>query len=92
MWPLNPWQISAAIVIDLALGDPHGWPHIARYAGALSLAYERWLTGVPGFEFRVPGSGFRVRVGSSFVLARMPPDRLRLRDDSREPPPSCSWS
>jgi adenosylcobinamide-phosphate synthase len=58
MWPLNPLQILAAIVIDLVVGDPQGWPHISRYAGALSLAYERWLTGVPGCEFRAPGSGF----------------------------------
>jgi adenosylcobinamide-phosphate synthase len=65
MWPLSPLQILAAIVIDLAIGDPHGWPHIARYAGALSLAYERWLTGVPSSEFRVPSSEFRV-AGSEF--------------------------
>ena len=44
MWPLNPSQIVAAISLDLVIGDPHGWPHIARYAGALSVGYERWLT------------------------------------------------
>ncbi|MBV9276319.1 MAG: cobalamin biosynthesis protein CobD [Verrucomicrobia bacterium] len=56
MWPFNPLQILAAMAIDLAIGDPNRWPHIARYAGALSSAYERWLTGVCGSESGVPGS------------------------------------
>ncbi len=41
---LNPSQIVAALTVDLVVGDPHGWPHIARCAGVLSAAYERWLT------------------------------------------------
>ena len=44
MWLLNPSQLVAAIVIDLVIGDPHGWPHEARLAGVLSSAYEGWLT------------------------------------------------
>jgi adenosylcobinamide-phosphate synthase len=44
MWLLNPSQIVAAIIIDLIIGDPHGWPHEARFAGMLSSVYERWLT------------------------------------------------
>jgi adenosylcobinamide-phosphate synthase len=44
MWLLNPSQIVAALTVDLVVGDPHGWPHIARCAGVLSAAYERWLT------------------------------------------------
>jgi adenosylcobinamide-phosphate synthase len=44
MWLLNPSQIVAAIIIDLIIGDPHGWPHEARFAGLLSTVYERWLT------------------------------------------------
>ncbi len=44
MWLLNPSQIVAAIIIDLMIGDPHGWPHQARFAGLLSTVYERWLT------------------------------------------------
>lgn len=44
MWLASPSQIVAAIIVDLAIGDPHGWPHIARWAGALSTVYERWLT------------------------------------------------
>jgi adenosylcobinamide-phosphate synthase len=44
MWLLNPSQIVAALTVDLVVGDPHGWPHIARWAGVLSAAYEGWLT------------------------------------------------
>lgn len=44
MWLFSPSQIVAAIIADLAVGDPHGWPHIARCAGVLSSVYERWLT------------------------------------------------
>ena len=44
MWLLNPSPIVAAIIVDLIIGDPHGWPHQARFAGILSTVYERWLT------------------------------------------------
>jgi adenosylcobinamide-phosphate synthase len=44
MWLVNPLQIVAAMVIDLVIGDPHGFPHIARWAGTLSTVYEKWLT------------------------------------------------
>jgi adenosylcobinamide-phosphate synthase len=44
MWLLNPSQIVAALTVDLVVGDPHGWPHIARCAGVLSAVYEGWLT------------------------------------------------
>ena len=45
MWPINPSQIVAAMILDVLIGDPRRWPHIARSAGALATAYERWLTG-----------------------------------------------
>src|ERR1700751_3777395 len=41
---LSPSQIVVAIIVDLIIGDPHGWPHQARFAGVLSTVYERWLT------------------------------------------------
>jgi adenosylcobinamide-phosphate synthase len=44
MWRVDPSQISIAIVLDVLLGDPRGWPHIARWAGWLSVAYEKLLT------------------------------------------------
>ena len=44
MWLLNPSPIVAAIIVDLIVGDPQGWPHQARFAGVLSTVYERWLT------------------------------------------------
>lgn len=30
--------------MDVVLGDPHSWPHIARWAGWLSVSYEKLLT------------------------------------------------
>ena len=45
MWLLNPSQVVTAIIVDLVIGDPHGWPHVARCAGILSAVYEKWLTG-----------------------------------------------
>jgi adenosylcobinamide-phosphate synthase len=44
MWRADPSQILAAIMLDLLVGDPRGWPHIARLAGALSVWYEALLT------------------------------------------------
>src|SRR5260221_1336711 len=44
MWPINPSQIVVAMILDVVIGDPNRWPRIGRHAGALSLAYERWLT------------------------------------------------
>jgi adenosylcobinamide-phosphate synthase len=41
---LNPSQIVVAIIVDLIVGDPQGWPHQARFAGVLSTVYESWLT------------------------------------------------
>ena len=37
-------QMLVAIALDLLLGDPRGWPHIARMAGGLSTTYEKLLT------------------------------------------------
>ena len=44
MWRADPSQILVAIALDLLVGDPRGWPHIARLAGALSVRYEAVLT------------------------------------------------
>jgi adenosylcobinamide-phosphate synthase len=44
MWRVEPSQILAAIVLDLLVGDPRGWPHIARLTGELSTRYEAILT------------------------------------------------
>ena len=43
MLRVDPFQIFIAIILDILLGDPHGWPHIARSAGWLSVAYEKLL-------------------------------------------------
>lgn len=44
MWQVDPLQILAAILLDLLLGDPRGWPHIARLVGWISNVYEKVLT------------------------------------------------
>jgi adenosylcobinamide-phosphate synthase len=44
MWRADPSQILVAIMLDLFVGDPHGWPHITRLTGALSIRYEAFLT------------------------------------------------
>jgi adenosylcobinamide-phosphate synthase len=44
MWRADPFQILVAITLDLLIGDPRGWPHIARLTGALSVRYEAVLT------------------------------------------------
>ena len=44
MWRVDPSQIFIAIVLDVLLGDPRGWPHIARGAGWLSTGCEKLLT------------------------------------------------
>jgi len=43
MWRADPLQIIAAIALDRILGDPRGWPHIARFAGRLAAFYEKLL-------------------------------------------------
>src|SRR6478672_10108008 len=45
MWPIEPSQFLAAILLDLLMGDPRGWPHIARLTGKLAIRYEAVLTG-----------------------------------------------
>ena len=44
MWRVDGFQMLLAIALDLLLGDPRGWPHIARLAGRLSVIYEKLLT------------------------------------------------
>jgi len=48
MWRIDPWQLSIAVLLDLLLGDPRGWPHVARLTGALTLPFEAWMTSVMG--------------------------------------------
>lgn len=44
MWPVDPSQFLAAILLDLLMGDPRSWPHIARLTGELAIRYEAVLT------------------------------------------------
>jgi len=44
MWRADPSQLLTAILLDLLVGDPRQWPHIARLTGGLSTRYEAILT------------------------------------------------
>jgi adenosylcobinamide-phosphate synthase len=40
MWRTDVLQFLLAVGLDLFLGDPQGWPHVARAAGALCALFE----------------------------------------------------
>ena len=48
MWRTDPLQMFAAVALDLLLGDPRGWPHIARIAGFFAMRFEYWITTIFG--------------------------------------------
>jgi len=79
MWRADPAQILAAIMLDLLVGDPRGWPHTTRLAGALSVRYEAFLTrrmqrsvllGVV-FWVLVTGTMFSIYVITYWLCARV---------------------
>jgi adenosylcobinamide-phosphate synthase len=44
MWKLDPLQLGLALGLDLALGDPPGWPHPVRAVGRLATLLEGFLS------------------------------------------------
>lgn len=40
MWQTDALQFLFAVVLDLLLGDPQGWPHLTRFAGSLAIFWE----------------------------------------------------
>jgi adenosylcobinamide-phosphate synthase len=44
MWRIDPLQLTLAVLLDLLLGDPRGWPHIARATGSLAGPLESLCT------------------------------------------------
>jgi adenosylcobinamide-phosphate synthase len=40
MWRTDALQLLIAVMLDLSLGDPRGWPHVTRAAGGLTLFWE----------------------------------------------------
>ena len=40
MWQTDALQFLLAVIIDLVLGDPQGWPHLTRIAGSLTSFWE----------------------------------------------------
>ena len=43
MWLINTAALLLGFVLDLLLGDPHGWPHLVRWFGAVIAQLEKWL-------------------------------------------------
>jgi len=43
MWKLNTAALICGFLLDLALGDPHGWPHLVRWFGKVIEALEKRL-------------------------------------------------
>jgi len=48
MWRIDPRQLSIAVLLDLLLGDPRGWPHVARITGAITTRFESWTAMILG--------------------------------------------
>jgi adenosylcobinamide-phosphate synthase len=40
MWQTDVLQFLLAVTLDVLLGDPQGWPHVTRFAGALTTFWE----------------------------------------------------
>lgn len=40
MWQTDVLQFLLAVALDVLLGDPQGWPHLTRVAGALTVFWE----------------------------------------------------
>lgn len=43
MWLINTAALLLGFGLDLLLGDPHGWPHLVRWFGAVIAQLEKWL-------------------------------------------------
>ena len=43
MWLINTAALLLGFGLDLLLGDPHGWPHLVRWFGAVIARLEKWL-------------------------------------------------
>jgi adenosylcobinamide-phosphate synthase len=48
MWRIDPGQLFIAVLLDLLLGDPRGWPHVARMTGTLTTQFESWIAAIMG--------------------------------------------
>jgi adenosylcobinamide-phosphate synthase len=53
----GPLVLALAVGLDLALGDPAGWPHPVRWMGAVLAAGERAARGLGGGRLFLRGAG-----------------------------------
>jgi cobalamin biosynthesis protein CobD/CbiB len=70
MWRVDPSQILIALVLDALIGDPRGWPHIARGAGWLSTACEKLLTARLRRSVTLGGAFWALVAGSMLRFTR----------------------
>jgi adenosylcobinamide-phosphate synthase len=73
MWKLDPLQLGLALGLDLALGDPPGWPHPVRAVGRLATLLEGFLSRSLGrgvFAGLIFWLGVNGTILASFVAGR----------------------
>ncbi len=68
MWDLNVWQVIAALLLDLLLGDPRWMPHASRFAGMLGKVLERPCIAISG-RTEAPGWLFVALIVTGMVAA-----------------------
>ncbi len=59
-WSFPPWQLLVAFLIDLAVGDPQGWPHPVRWIGA-------WIDYLEGRLYREDRAPLRQRLAGAML-------------------------
>lgn len=74
----TPWHLTAAYILDLVLGDPHGWPHPVRWIGALITRLDAALydAAASPFRQRLAGCVFWSGVMASVLLVTLAALRL----------------
>ncbi len=78
---VEPWQLAAALLLDLLLGDPRSWPHPAKFAGWLATISERLfrklrfdgVIGGAGLWFIVVGAVLAGYLGGEFAVSTWNP-------------------
>jgi len=68
MWQVDVFQFLCALGLDLLLGDPRSWPHVARMTGALAVVGEDFWTRALGRSV-ISGGLFWISVCGAMLLA-----------------------
>lgn len=70
MFLLSAWYVlPLAFILDLVIGDPHGWPHPIRLMGRAISTFEKRFRKMP-FTLRVSGGLFAISlISGTFIFA-----------------------